>query len=642
MTAVSSSPSGLAEVDRQWGGFASGHSYLLVGRAGSGRSALAFQVVRAAVDAERRALVISPREPDALVEVATSIGFDLAAAHQRGRLRLLRIPNAQELAARGPDGLASSYRDLASLVSSDGAECVVIEDFTPLVQFDTFERFREAFHGLVSSLRDCGAMLMVGLGEPGNDASKRLLEVVEGMVAGTIRLGSDGSLQLSTPPQVPAGGDSAPALADRASDTIIAAPQTAATEPSMENAGPDVEAAPDHPAEDPSGPPQSAPQPKPMVESESAEPPPGSDQDSEPQSPEPPAADLKTIETPPAEPPPAPTPPTSDASQAEPDASPTLDAAPEHPGFPTPQEDSAPASQRTPDPSPAGAVDPFELATASIDGDGVHSPEPVAPVPTIPAPQAPPEEATPAEATPAETHAPAEPPATAPSDTGRDESPVPTDIIAPPPPDASLLETPPDIFGSDPADTLFDQGYLADSSRGAVAGRVPVAAHNASPAAPAAGPDAQASPAGGDAALPSFAPLGGSPAEVDPEQAFRSALRDAFATLASGDPFVVVALRMDPSAPEAAHFATVESAVLSALRPTDRILVDDERMRIVVLLPSSEQPASNALFSNLQSHLQGALGDDAERVRQSIGAVTIPNGQPFQRAATLLGYAYES
>jgi len=190
MPAVTPSPSGLPTVDHQWGGLSAGRAYLLVGRAGAGRSALALQTARATVDAGQRCLVVSPRAPQELVEVGRTVGLDLAAAHNAGSLRLLRIPKAADLAARGPEGLAKAYRDFAALVASDRPARVVVEDFTPLVQFDTFERFHDAFGGLVDALRAQEATLVIGLGDPANDASRRLLEVVEGLVDGTIHLGA--------------------------------------------------------------------------------------------------------------------------------------------------------------------------------------------------------------------------------------------------------------------------------------------------------------------------------------------------------------------------------------------------------------------------------------------------------------------
>lgn len=484
MPAVTPSPSGLPAVDRQWGGLAAGRAYLLVGRAGSGRSALALQTVRAAVEAGERCLVISPREPQALVEIGQSVGLDLPTAHGAGHLRLLRIPQAADLAARGPEGLARSYRDLVALVTSDRPDRVVIEDFTPLVQFDTFERFHEAFAGLVSDLRELGTTLVIGLGDPANDASRRLLEVVETLVDGTIRLGAGGDLVLTTP-------------ADPAYPS---------------NDGASVEAVP------------------------------------------PPAV-------------PAPAPPAPE---------PVLDLpaapAPLNEGFSTTFSAPAGAPPELPAPSTAEPAEPSTVHAFAPEAAGASGPG----------------------------------------------GPPTTEVIPPPNPDPSLLAPPADPFGQDPADALLAQGYLADSRGGEVVGQIPSA-----PAGP-----------------PAFAPLGSASSATDPGVAFRTALDEAFAARASGTPFVVVALRMDPAAAEAAHFGAVEAGLRSALRAPDRLLADAPRRRAAVVLPASGPDAAQALFAGLQAHLRTTLGSGADRVLQAIAAVTVPDGQPFQTSAELVAYAF--
>ena len=521
MTAALPSPSGLPAVDRQWGGFTPGRAYLLVGRAGAGRSALALQAARAAIDEGLRCLVISPRPPDALVEVGRDVGLDLAAAHGAGTLRLLRIPSAQDLAARGPDGLADAYRDLARLVGSDRPARVVVEDFTPLVQFDTFERFHDAFSGLVDAVRDLGTTLVIGLGDPANDASRQLLNVVEGLVDGTIRLGAGGDLVLGTP------------------------------------------AAPEYPSSD------------------------GGLADAMPAAPSP---DLAVpASTPPSAPP-----------------APEMGSAPAEPVIPEP-EAAAPPSHDTPSPAApptapeAGFATTFSTPTA----------EAPAPPASASAPDVPPQSAPPASAPPpvpaADTPAPSAPAPSAPGDL------ISTDVVPPPAPDASLLQPTPDVFGYDPADALFDQGFLVDSTGGRVLGTV------------------------GTAPPPSFAPLGGMAAA--PRPTFRSVLDAAFEARPQGTPFQVVALRMDPAAP---HFPAVADALRSALRDDDAVLVDDARHRAAVVLPESGPEAAQALFGRLQSELRASLGGEAEAVLAGVAAVTVSDGQPFATADDLVAYAIES
>lgn len=208
------SSSGLSAVDRQWGGLEAGGTYLLVGRAGAGRSALALQAVRATVEAGERCLLLSPRPPSELVEIGQSVAFDLAGAHRSGLLHPLRIPTAADIANQGADGLDTAYHDLRDLARSQSPTRIVVEDFTPLVQFDSFERLDEAFSELATDLRSLDVTLVVGLGAPANDASRQLLDVVRQSADGVIEIQDDGSLVLD--PSAEAAEDDEDPFADDA------------------------------------------------------------------------------------------------------------------------------------------------------------------------------------------------------------------------------------------------------------------------------------------------------------------------------------------------------------------------------------------------------------------------------------------
>ncbi len=556
MIAAASSPSGLSAVDHQWGGLASGRAYLLVGRAGSGRSALALQAARAAVDAGERCLIISPRAPESLVEIGRGVDLDLAAAHAAGLLRLLRIPSAADLAARGPEGLATSYRDLSGLVASDRPARVIIEDFTPLVQFDTFGRFRDAFSDLVGRLRDQGTTLLVGLGDPANDASRQLLEVVEEVVDGTIRLGAGGDLVLSTHGEIEypsSDGSSREAVPPPAPEPT--APEPFAPEPTAFESFAPEPLAPEPPAQD-AALPASAPVPSASAPVPSAS------------APVPTA--LSPIET---------------AAPAELETSYFAATVPPPSAVPSPVA-----------PTPAG---PPSFGPGAQVGDTGHA-------------------AAAAAAAAAAFSAPA---SGLPAAHVRESAEA--EITAPPPADPSLMHAGSDPFGDDPADALFQQGFLADS--GILPHALPSAAASLAPVA-----------------LPSFAPLGGAPAAApDPNAGFHSALAASFATRVTGTPFQVVAMRMDVSAPEAAYFGTVEAGLRSVLRPGDELLVDGARARAAVVLPASTPAAGQALFAGLQAYLRAHLGVAADQALQSVAAVTISDGQPFQSAADLVAYAVD-
>ena len=206
--------------------------------------------------------------------------------------------------------------------------------------------------------------------------------------------------------------------------------------------------------------------------------------------------------------------------------------------------------------------------------------------------------------------------------------------MPPPDPDPSLLESVGDLFGLDPATSMFEQGYLVDSGAGGLLGFIP-----------AAGPGPAAfSPPSISSSAPTFASLGAPapPRPADPAAEVRHALDAAFAARAQGTPFLVVAARMEPDVPESAHFFAVADGLRSALGPADRLLVDLPRRRAVVVLPGVGADGAGALFAGLQAHLRRALGPEAEAVLRAVAAVSIPEGQPFTSSADLLQYAYES
>ena len=186
-------PSGVAPVDAAWGGLARPGAYLLVGSAGQGRLDLSTRIVGAGAGAGEPTLLFSGREPGAILSVARQAGVDLAGAGDLVQLK--GVPLGAQLASLGEEGLTRMLQTLAD--SAAGASRVVVEDFTPFVRFRSFEAFGEAFRRLVRAVCDHDSTLVLGLGEPANDGSRRLLDFVEGVVTGTLRVAAGGkSLQL--------------------------------------------------------------------------------------------------------------------------------------------------------------------------------------------------------------------------------------------------------------------------------------------------------------------------------------------------------------------------------------------------------------------------------------------------------------
>lgn len=579
MTAAPSAlaPAGIGAVDSAWGGLRSGASILLVGRAASGRTALALQSVRAAIAAGQTALLLSPRPPATLNETAQSAGFDLAALHASGRLRVLRVPAAKDLAAKGNDGLRAAYRDLAGLVAKSGADRVVIEDLTPLVQFSTFEAFGEAFDAFRQSLN--GAALVVGLGEPANEPSRRLIETVQKRMDGTVRVAGD-DVRFET-----------------------AAAETAAA------AAPPMPSAPE-PAPAPAPPPAPAmvpPSPAPLA---------AAPEQTEPLAPEPfdPATISSDGASVPVEeptddlPPPAPEP-----IRAEPTV--TLE---------TPASDPLPLESLAPPPAFPDAAPSTPTPSIPASSADAPAPEPQTDVPAAP-------EAFPA--APQALAASPQPPATA-------DGILSAGVEPAPPPDPELMAPGGDTFARDPGATFFEHGYLVDSKGAATTPLSPGPAPQEM-APPAPQPPAGPTPVA-PAAMPSFAPVAPTPPTAEGPAAARQALAACFEARAKGTRFLVVAARMEASQPESAEFGAVVEGLRSALPTNGTLYADVSRLRSLLVLPGASGDAASGVFAALQQHLHHAIGQKAESTLRAVAAITVPDGQPFTTADELWQYAVES
>lgn len=193
-------PSGIPLIDSAWGGLYRGGTYLLVGHARAGRMRYALANVRSCIDTGDRCLLISSREQDALIRHAHDVGFDLVAASQQKKVQLMNAPDPDVLSALSDAELADTLNDLSNLAQKYEASRLVVDNFTPFVQFQSFETFAKAFADLLDRAAELRCTFVLGLGEPANPSSRQLLEYLAAEVSGTMRLGLTTTGQVSLAP----------------------------------------------------------------------------------------------------------------------------------------------------------------------------------------------------------------------------------------------------------------------------------------------------------------------------------------------------------------------------------------------------------------------------------------------------------
>lgn len=196
MNASSSSPvnfapkhlSGIDVIDNAWGGLYRGGSYLVYGRAASGRGLLTLMFARTGAALGEPTLFISPdRQKDLMIQAA-SIGFNLREAYDSGIVRLVRVPPLMNLQNMGDDGVSRALWDLVTLIRQHRPTRLVMNDFMPFVAFRSYDRFRNEFIQFLEQIDSLDTTTILVMPEPANQQSARVIEFMASQMTGSIRI----------------------------------------------------------------------------------------------------------------------------------------------------------------------------------------------------------------------------------------------------------------------------------------------------------------------------------------------------------------------------------------------------------------------------------------------------------------------
>lgn len=180
--------SGIDLVDKYWGGMYRGGSYLIFGRASSGRGLLTLVHTKVGVLHEETCLFLSPSRPKDLMIQAASVGFNLRHAYETGAVKLLRIPPMLNLSEKGDDGVEKALKDLVKLIRQHQPVRLIIDDFTPFMQFRSFDRLRAAFIDMLEQIDSLETTLLIAVAEPANQQSRKIVEFISKQMTGSVHI----------------------------------------------------------------------------------------------------------------------------------------------------------------------------------------------------------------------------------------------------------------------------------------------------------------------------------------------------------------------------------------------------------------------------------------------------------------------
>ncbi len=180
--------SGIDVVDNAWGGLYRGGSYLVYGRAASGRGLLTLAFAHMGAGLGEPVLFVSPDRHKDLMIQAASIGFNLRDAYESGVVRLMRVPPLMNLQNMGDDGVAGALWDLVNLIRQHRPTRLIMNDFMPFVAFRSFDRFRNEFIQFLEQIDTLETTTMLVMPEPANQQSRRVIEFMASQMTGSMHI----------------------------------------------------------------------------------------------------------------------------------------------------------------------------------------------------------------------------------------------------------------------------------------------------------------------------------------------------------------------------------------------------------------------------------------------------------------------
>src|SRR3990172_5971730 len=138
--------SGIPLVDKAWGGFYRGGTYLSVGARKSGRTLLSLQFAMECARQKEVCLYFTSMRPKDLMIQAASIDFDLQAYMNQNLIIVVRVAPPADLYEVGnpAEFLVEYMNDIVTVVEQYQPNKIVFDELTPFIGFNDLSMLQKS------------------------------------------------------------------------------------------------------------------------------------------------------------------------------------------------------------------------------------------------------------------------------------------------------------------------------------------------------------------------------------------------------------------------------------------------------------------------------------------------------------------
>lgn len=173
-------PSGISLVDKAWGGFYRGGTYLMIGQRKSGRTLLGLQYAMETAKQKEVCLYFTNMRPKDLMIHAASIDFDLQSYMNQNLIIVVRVAAPSDLGdIRNPDNFLVEYiKDIVTVVDQYFPSRIIFDELTPFIGFRNLALLQNTFLQTIETIEERGITSLFVLGEPATANAQSIVDTL--------------------------------------------------------------------------------------------------------------------------------------------------------------------------------------------------------------------------------------------------------------------------------------------------------------------------------------------------------------------------------------------------------------------------------------------------------------------------------
>ena len=172
--------SGLALIDKAWGGMYKGGSYLLIGPRKSGRTMMGLHYAMECVKNKEVCLYFTNMRPKDLMIHAASIDFDLQSAMNQNLVIVVRVaPPTDIYESESPDNFLVEYlNDIVTVIEQYQPDRLVFDELTPFIGFESISLLQQTYLRTIEAIEERNVTCLMILAEPATPLAQMIVDSI--------------------------------------------------------------------------------------------------------------------------------------------------------------------------------------------------------------------------------------------------------------------------------------------------------------------------------------------------------------------------------------------------------------------------------------------------------------------------------